>query len=999
MSNTDLHCDENLRRLEVREAAVFGFDYVEVSDDQRTLDVVFLGKAPKTFEKGNLLLSGGRRILDVNITSVRVRRQADPTLDDALEVHVDKPGDFSTYTLQAVEADAQGRPTDQPMKGFDPRYDSVSFSFKAGCPTGIDCKTPEVCPPPERVQPDINYLAKDYESFRQLMRDRLALTMPAWTETHAPDLGIALVELLAYTGDYLSYYQDAVATEAYLGTARERISVRRHARLVDYLMHDGCNARAWVTIKTDSDQQFDASDLFFVTPYPGAPGNHLLSTRDLVNVPGTAYETFQSLSTNHIVLYAAHSEIHFYTWGDCECCLAEGATSATLVDQWVPTTPPVAPSGGSPSSGISSSTASAGRSAIPRPAAEASLDAAAATPGSDGPPGTVRTLHLQVGDILIFEEVIGPKTGNPADADPTHRQAVRLTKVTQGVDPLYHPYGAQYGQPIVEVEWDVEDALTFSLCISTQAPPPDCSCIENVSVVRGNVILVDNGGDTEEDLGTVPTNSVSPECPTCCRPASVQVLAGLYRPMLSGKPLTFLEPLTPVCSAAEMIAQDPRLALPALSLQSIPAGPAGSGSNPDGGSSLQNPTAVSPLFTFGDIDDPTGLAGSLKKGGNPSSLYLLSQLSGATRQLLSTWDGTSPIPGNLRAALARDLTNLLETWSPIRDLLESGPDDREFVAEMDNDGYAHLRFGDGNLGRRPHAGMAFRAPCRVGNGTAGNVGAETITYMALRGETLSGVNLFPRNPLPATGGTDPEPIDDVKLFAPYAFRSILERAITANDYASIAGDNSRRLEARAAMEAADPGICGTPFTSLQLAKATLRWTGSWYTALVAPDPIGSEDPGEELIDEISGYLEPYRRMGHDLLVNPPHYVPLTLSMRICVLPDYQRAHVEAAALDVLGDRILPDGRKGFFHPDNLTFGEGIFVSMLLAVVQVIPGVQSVAVTELERFEFSEPAIDQPGEELPPDWVLHLGPLEIARLDNDPNFPENGVLRLDLRGGR
>ena len=37
-----------------------------------------------------------------------------------------------------------------------------------------------------------------------------------------PDLGITLVELLAYVGDHLSYYQDAVATEAYLDTARQR---------------------------------------------------------------------------------------------------------------------------------------------------------------------------------------------------------------------------------------------------------------------------------------------------------------------------------------------------------------------------------------------------------------------------------------------------------------------------------------------------------------------------------------------------------------------------------------------------------------------------------------------------------------------------------------------------------------------------------------------------------------------------------------------------------
>ena len=37
-----------------------------------------------------------------------------------------------------------------------------------------------------------------------------------------------MVELLAFVGDYLSYQQDAIATEAYLGTARRRVSVRRH---------------------------------------------------------------------------------------------------------------------------------------------------------------------------------------------------------------------------------------------------------------------------------------------------------------------------------------------------------------------------------------------------------------------------------------------------------------------------------------------------------------------------------------------------------------------------------------------------------------------------------------------------------------------------------------------------------------------------------------------------------------------------------------------------
>src|SRR5947209_9927702 len=97
--------------------------------------------------------------------------------------------------------------------------------------------------------PEIDYLAKDYASFRQLMLDHLALRVPGWTERSEADLGIALVEVLAYVADYLSYYQDAVATEAYLGTARRRPSIKRHTRLPDYVLHERCNARAWVQVQ------------------------------------------------------------------------------------------------------------------------------------------------------------------------------------------------------------------------------------------------------------------------------------------------------------------------------------------------------------------------------------------------------------------------------------------------------------------------------------------------------------------------------------------------------------------------------------------------------------------------------------------------------------------------------------------------------------------------------------------------------------------------------
>src|SRR5207244_11793468 len=139
-------------------------------------------------------------------------------------------------------------------------------------------------------------------------------------------------------------------------------------------------------------------------------------------------------------------------------------------------------------------------------------------------------------------------------------------------------------------------------------------------------------------------------------------------------------------------------------------------------------------------------------------------------------------------------------------------------------------------------------------------------------------------------------------------------------------------------------------------------------------------------------LHRYRRIGHDVRVRRVAYVPIDLGLRICVLPHYQRGEVEKAILDALSSRLLPGGAKGFFHPDNLTFGGEVALSAIVASVQAIDGVQSVDVVRFERLGEGDHGELARG-------TLRLGPFEIARLDNDARRPGNGRLSLDMRGGR
>ncbi len=329
---------ENPRRLERlrAHATLNGIDVLEVLDArapagsprQQTLLVHTVKPLPATTDSANVRIEAAPRALPVSVVwagpaSLAASLFADGRIsaperdfflalsepDHTLLVRTDSTGDFSTYTLRLTLSPADGAP---PV-GFDTRLSHLAFSFKVECPSDFDCAPDDACEAPVLQAPNIDYLAKDYASFRRLMLDRLSVTLPEWHDRSAADLQVALVELLAYVGDHLSYAQDAVGTEAYLGTARWRVSLRRHARLLDYHVHEGTNARAFVHLR--------------VTP-GGAAENMTLPTQTPLATPGTAPVVFETM--HDVVLRSAHNDIAFYTWGDERCCLGAGATRATL---------------------------------------------------------------------------------------------------------------------------------------------------------------------------------------------------------------------------------------------------------------------------------------------------------------------------------------------------------------------------------------------------------------------------------------------------------------------------------------------------------------------------------------------------------------------------------------------------------------------------------------------------------------------------------------------
>ncbi|HEY0530284.1 MAG TPA: putative baseplate assembly protein [Actinoplanes sp.] len=773
---TEYLCDDpdGRRQSVLAGGTLNGIDDVQVEPGHRTLLVRCLRPVPPGLSV-SVSPVGASRPVEVAATGPSVVGPA------VLEVRLVAPGDPAAYRIMVTD----------PAAGFDPRLSQAVFDFGVDCDADRDCAAAAACVPPGSPEPVIDYLSRDYAGLRQLLLDRLSVVAPGWADRNPADIGVTLVEIFAYLGDLLAAAQDAVSAEAYLGTARRRVSVGRHARLLDYRMHQGAAARTWLVLTVDEDVSAGFARRNRKVPDPVMiPAGHQVRSGDSAVV----FHTLHAVTP-----VAARNAIDIHTWGQRGCCLPCGATGATLV-------------------------------------------------------GTAGGLGLAAGEVLVLEEVRGETAADPPDV--THRWPVRLTSVTDAHDPVTRT-------DVVEVTWDEEDALPFALWVRRF---PRGRCFDDLpgAVARGNVVLAGHGERVADDPlipDTVP-------------------VTGRYRPALGRKGLAFAVPYTDdrTVPARRALRIDPQLAVPDL----------------------------------------------------------------------------------IRVTDGRD------DWTARDDLLGSDRFGADFVAEPDDDGTVRLRFGDDSYGRRPAPGAdrRFRADYRIGGGVAGNAGRDVLTVPE---PPIAGV--WVRNPLPAVGGAEPEPVEQVRQLAPQAFRT-QQRAVTDDDYAAVARSDPR----------------------VQRAVATRRWTGSWFAESVTVDRIGGTGLDPALRDDLAARLDRSRMAGTDVEVRAPIYVPIDIGLSVCVAPGYFRGTVKRSLVDRFSDRDLGGGDRGFFHPDNFTFAQPVYLSAVVAAAMAVAGVARV---DADRFG----RLGRPDEDLRGTGLIAMDRVEVARCDSEPEDGTAGRITFEMAGGR
>lgn len=322
-----------------------------------------------------------------------------------------------------------------------------------------------------------------------------------------------------------------------------------------------------------------------------------------------------------------------------------------------------------------------------------------------------------------------------------------------------------------------------------------------------------------------------------------------------------------------------------------------------------------------------------------------------------------------------------ETWDEVESLVhsdDSAENGDHFMVETDERRRSVLRFGNGNNGRLLPDGATVHAEYQIGGGHHGNIGADQLLNIEPLTGALNGAVVGATNPFDVIDGRDPEPAERIRRNAPEAFRARQLRAVTLADYVKRAEE-----------------VAG-----VSRAVARYAWTGSWRTVRIAIDPAGFTAIGDALSDalwdelrpRIAAHLEAVRLVGEDIELRPPRYVPLEVHIKVCANEAYWREDLRFVLEQEFSDSWTSDGRRGFFNPDEWSFGQALHRSAIEGRIHRVVGVEHVVSITMKRFSAPQPAV--PGAEL-----LDIGFDEVVLLANDPNHLERGLIRFDVQGGR
>lgn len=739
----------------------------------------------------------------------------------------------------------------------------------------------------------IAYRAGDFTSFRDaLLRVREGeRDLAGWRPSAAGDLALQLVEWWAYLADILTFYNERIANDSYIRTARERAAVARLTTLLGHRPRPTLGATGklvagiagpnTVTLPAGLPIQskplagklpevFEVDEDTRVHPSTALDVNMvvdvLLSQATAVFVEGP----IKSLLVHYPVLFVKKGS----TPSDLTSAVAIIKTIKGLVDARgrkylkVVFEAPLALPPGAMASEYDLMT-QVGDQGFPYPM-KITVESGSSTQVNTGKP-----VELYPDDLVLLK---------PANsATPT------LVTTVSGVNQIFldpPPYFTQVFLPASAKLSVLAVASNLMLSFSWRS-------VVRIICDPATAIHVGTGAtETERTLVVAPA--------TLCFPS-------------------------PATAGDEVMLQDVtgRVALGTVLSTELTAFSAVPTPKPPGG----NPTLFVPvLLTLWKVtlqfppDTPVDLAGPLRLlfdllpvsrgqtvprevlgGGDAAQMSQAFTLQKSPLTYLATSDPAKAEGYKSTLRIAVDGVQ----WTEVESFYDVRPGAQVFVTREDDDQKTHIVFGDGvNGSRLPTGGGNIVASYRFGGGASAPAAGSLITPM----KAYPGLKSV-KNPVAVGGGSDP---DTARLIRRYGPRSAmtLGRAVSEDDYETIAG--------RA------PGVAR--------ARALFDWDASAHRALVIVFVGGDELAVASARAALAATADPDR----PFRVLGATAIPSMLALRLIIDRRHDAATVRASVQEGLLD---PDA--GLFRPEITRIGGAVYDSWIHDACLRVAGVVAV----------------------------------------------------------
>lgn len=301
-------------------------------------------------------------------------------------------------------------------------------------------------------------------------------------------------------------------------------------------------------------------------------------------------------------------------------------------------------------------------------------------------------------------------------------------------------------------------------------------------------------------------------------------------------------------------------------------------------------------------------------------------------------------------------------WEESPELFDQEPTSERYIVRIADSGAVSVVFGDGDRGARLPTGVEnVVATYRSGIGAAGMVGADRVTLMTTRPLGIRAVT----NPLPASGGADPEQADDARANAPLTVLA-MGRIVSLRD----AADFARAFAGIGKTKAVSLWRGSAQWVHLTVAASVAAPVDAGATTILPDFRVDLGSPlGRNLSDAIDAYKEPSMHLRLD------SYQPLyfDVAAKVAIDPRFEWTVVEAALRAALLKAFSFQARG---------FGQSVSVAEVVRVVHSVAGIVFVDVDVLRRFDQTAPDLPVNGSLTAGDvqWPEHqLEPAALAQL--------------------